>query len=201
MGCPVSKTTGVLFSGIICLLLASGVNAQFASGLISGNWKARDLVIPFFIGTEQKPSLVVRAQKVYTDYERKGFFRIGVLPVGIMEGVTFDLRNLTSLTNSLARLHRWLGPGAVNRIEFRKATIQVSATLTNRLQAGRIRVLPGGKLELLDGVFFDTGTNHVQAMRATLQVAGEQTGMLVMATTPPWTTNFFSPTPSDPLTK
>lgn len=186
---------------ILFLLTGLSMQAQSGGDLFSGSWKARDVVIPFFMAPEQEPSLVLRVEKIYTDYERRGFFRIGVLPVGVMEGVTFDVRQVASITNSLARLHRWLGPGAANRLEFRQVSLQIAGTVTKRLRAGRIQVLPGGKWELLDGVSFSEGTHNVQAAHATLQIAGEQTGTLVMAGTLPWTNNIFAFTPSDPSKK
>ena len=183
----------LLTAGISLLLLSTG-QAQLGSGFLSGNWKARNVVIPFYTGTEQQPSVVFRAERIYTDYQRKGFFRIGALPVGVMEGVTFEVRSIESLTNSLVQLHRWLGPQAAKRLELRRASIQIAQTATDCLQVGRVHVAPGGKWELLDGVSYSAGTNQLRARSATLQVVGERTGQLVMATSPPLTKNLFAPT-------
>jgi hypothetical protein len=196
-----NAVTKALLSGMTSLLLVSSAQAQFVGDPLSGNVLARGAVITIYQGTEQKPSMIVRANTIFRDYQRKSFFRIGVLPIGVMEGVTFDVRHVESITNSLAQLDHWLGPRAASRLELRQVTIQITATVTNRLQAGRIHVLPGGKWELADDVRLQVGTNQMQAARATLQVAGEGTGTLVMATTPSWTTNFFALTKSDLSTK
>lgn len=193
--------TKALLSGMTSLLLVPSAQAQFMGDLLSGNVWARGALITIYQGTEPKPSMIVRANTIFRDYQRKSFFRIGVLPIGVMEGVTFDVRHVESITNSLAQLDHWLGPRAANRLELRQVTIQISATVTNRLQAGRIHVLPGGKWELADDVRLQVGTNQMQAARATLQVAGERTGTLVMGTTPPWTTNFFALAKSELPTK
>ena len=40
-------------------------------------------------GKEPKPT-AVRVKNLFTDYESKGFFRIGVLPIAVFDGVTFE---------------------------------------------------------------------------------------------------------------
>ncbi len=193
------RTLNTLLRWAAWLFLASA-SSQFGGDLFSGNGWVRGAVIPIFLRPGEPPALVVRADNIYRDYQRKGFFRIGLLPLGVMEGVTFEVRNIEGLSNSLVRLDRWLGPRAASRFEFRQATIQLPGIMTHRLQAGRIHFLPGGTCELLDEVRAEIGTNQVQATHATLRLTGDRTGLLVMATTPPWTTNFFTSFPSEPST-
>jgi len=176
----------------IGLFLISSPSTQFAGELFSGVAEARRLVTSFYSETEMTPSMVVRADRIYTDYQRKGFFRIGVLPIGVMEGVTFEVHRSQTVTNSLARLHEWLGSQAAKRLEFRKVSFLTFAGGTNRLESGSARVISDGKWELLDGVRLISGTNQVEAARATLQVAGEKTGQLIIATTPPLTNSLFA---------
>lgn len=186
-----TKTIKLLLTGSIAFHLVGLAKGQFVSDLLSGRMKARGVVVPFFAGQEQTPSMIMRADRIYTDYERKGFFRIGILPIGVMEGVTFEILHPESATNSLAQLHRWLGPQAAKRLEFRKVNFLPFAGSTNHLASGRVRFVPGGRWELLDGVHLFSGTNQVEARHATLQVAGKQTGQLIMATDPPFTNNLF----------
>lgn len=178
--------------GMACFFLVISTQAQFECDLFSGNSGVRGAVIPIYLGKERQPSMVVRVSKIYRDYQTKGFFRIGVLPIGVMEGVTFEVRHVDSITNSLVQISRWLGPQASNRLEFRKVTIQIDGSSTNRLQAERIHVLSGGKWELVGDVRVQVGTNQTCAERAILQVVGGHAGNLVMASTPPWTTNLFA---------
>ncbi|MCX6917236.1 MAG: hypothetical protein NT167_30065 [Verrucomicrobia bacterium] len=63
--------------------------------------------------------------------------------------------------------------------------------MTNRLDMGRAQVVADGKLALLDGVSFVSGTNQIQASHGMLQVSGAQAGQLVLETTPPWTNHLF----------
>ena len=165
--------------------------ARPAADVLAGGIGLKGGVISLYSGTEEGPATVVRLDQAYADYESKGFFRIGLLPIGVMEGVTFELPHRESLTNSLAQLHRWLGARAAKRLELRRVTFLVSAPVTNRLAAGRARVSLDGTLQLLDGVNFISGTNQLQAGRGVLQVTGEQAGQLILETSPPWTNSLF----------
>lgn len=187
-----NKTIKLLLAGFIAFHLVSSARSQFASDVLSGRMKARDGVTAFYTGAELTPSMIVRADNIFTDYERKGFFRIGVLPLGVMEGVVFEVCRPELVTNSLVQLHDWIGSQAAKRFEFRKVSFLTLAGSTNRLESGRARIVSDGKWELLDGVRFRSGTNQFEAPRATLQVAGEKTGQVIMATTPPLTNNLFA---------
>jgi hypothetical protein len=88
-------------------------------------------------------------------------------------------------------LDQWLGAKAARRLELRHVSFLVSAAVTNRLETGRVRPMADGKLALLDGVSFWSGTNQVRAGRGVLQITGAQVGQLVMETTPPWTNNLL----------
>ena len=55
------------------------VNSQMA--FMSGYTSAKRVIIPVFLDQEPKAVAVVRIGRLFTDYERKGFFRIGLLRV------------------------------------------------------------------------------------------------------------------------
>ncbi len=186
-----SRVRKALILGMTGLLLVSSGYAQLG-GLSSANGRIRRAVVPIYMGRNPEPSMIIRADSIYKDYQRKAFFRIGVLPIKVAEGVSLEIRDIESATNSLALLDRWISPRAAERLELRQAAIQIETAVTNRLEAGRVRVRREGEWELAGGVHFQFGTNGVHAVRATLQVAGSQTGTLVMDTTPLWSTNIFS---------
>jgi hypothetical protein len=191
----------LLIIGLLGCLALFQVCAQPAAYLVAGGFNLRGGVIDLYGGTEAEPAMVVRLDKVYNDYQTKGFFRIGLLPIGVMEGVTFELQHPDSVTNGLAQMHQWLGARAAKRLELHRVKFLVSAPVTNRLETGRARVATGGRLELFDGVSFVSGTNQMWAARGVLQITGEQAGQLVMETTPPWTNSLLgridTPKPSD----
>ena len=180
----------LILSMVGCLALCH-TYAQPAADLLTGGFNLKGGVIGLYDGTETEPTVVIRLDEVHKDYERKGFFRIGLLPIGVMKGVTFELHHPESVTNSLAQLHQWLGAGAGKRLELRRVSFLVSAPETNRLETGRARLAADGKLALLDGVRFASGTNQIRAGRGVLQITGAQAGQLVLETTPPWTNTLF----------
>ena len=126
--------------------------AQSAAGLLGGELALKGGVINLYSGAETEPATVVRLDQVRKDYETKGFFRIGILPIGVMDGVTFELHHPESVTNSLAQLHQWLGPRAAKSLELRRVKFVVSAPVTNRLETGRAQLAADGRLALFDGV-------------------------------------------------
>jgi hypothetical protein len=144
-----------------------------------------------YSSTDAEPPTVVRFDQAYRDYESRGFFRIGILPMAVVEGVTFELGRSKSITNSLEQMQRWLRPRTAGKLELRRATFLVPGPVTNRLESGRASLVADGRLALLDGVSFISGTNRVQAARGALQVIGAQAGLLVLETSPPWTNNLF----------
>ena len=163
-----------------------------ASDLLSGQFKAHSITTAFYSGTERTPSVVVRVDDIYTDYERRGFFRVGVLPLGVMEGFNLEVRQSESVTNSLVQMQNWIGVQASKRLEFRNVKILTYGGGTNQLESSRGRIVSHGRWELFGKVRFFSGTNELVASSATLQVTGPQTGQLIFATAPPCTNNLFT---------
>jgi hypothetical protein len=179
---------------VISLLVGLALGEAYAQptlDFLAGGLRLSGGAIDFYSGTELEPSLLVRLDKVYTDYQSKGFFRIGLLPIGVMEGVTFRLEHPESVTNGLAHLHQWLGGKGARRLELRRVKFLVPGAVTNHLEASRVRIAAGGSLELLDGVRFVAGTNQIEAARARLQITGERAGQILLEATPPYTNSLF----------
>lgn len=79
------------FAILIASCLHHSANADSAVDLFSGRMQARGVAVPLWVMPERSLSMIVRVDRVYTDYERKGFFRLGILPIGVMEGIIFEL--------------------------------------------------------------------------------------------------------------
>src|ERR1035437_1821123 len=63
----------------------------------------------------------IHAARLFTDYERHGFFRIGLLPIPVAEDIQIEIRSADCLTNALSGLHFGNEPSlAERRFEFRK---------------------------------------------------------------------------------
>lgn len=155
-----------------------------AQNALFQNWSASGTCTPIFLEAEQQPSMVVSADTIRPGCERKGFFRIGILPIVVMDGVTIEIRKPEALRENLVHLDRWLADRDGKRLEIRNAKLLVCASVTNSLEVGRIKIASGGKWELLDGVRLASGTNSVQAGWATLQITGPESGCLVLGITP-----------------
>jgi hypothetical protein len=181
----------ILFASVLGCFAFCHVWAQSAADVLAGGSRLKGGVVALYSPKETEPATVVHFDQVYTDYESKGFFRIGLLPIGVIEGAVFELQHAETVTNSLARMHQWLGPTAAKRLELRHVSFVVSAPTTNRLETGRARLAAEGRLALFDGVIFTSGTNEIRAARGALQITGNQAGQLVMETMPPWTNNLF----------
>ena len=145
----------------------------------------------FYIRTQLEPVAIIREVRVYKDYERKAFFRIGVLPVVAMDDVSVEIPNPGLVVDGLTQLQTWLCSHGNHRVELRRLKFQVGSSHTNRIESGRALVGRNGQWELEDGVSFFSGTNQMHAARATLGLAGENAGRLIMNTTPPLTVNLF----------
>lgn len=155
---------------------------ESAAGLFQHGMELRGVTVPLYCKTEREPCAILRVDRVYTDLQTKGFFRIGVLPLEVMRGVTIEVCRADRAAASLAELHHWLGTKAAGRLELRDFKLVIPAAPTNRLDAARVRFLPAGAWELMNGVHYVAGANHLHAERATLQVTGDDAGRLILAT-------------------
>jgi hypothetical protein len=177
------------------MVIAQG-EAQLATDFLAGRVKMEGGVFTLYSGREQEAAVLVRLDKAYTDYQRKGFFRIGSLPISVIEGVTFEVQRPAALSQSLEELHRWLGPQGSARLEMRRLTLLVPTPTPNRLAAGRARLAGQGILELLDGVTFLSSTNQMSAPRGTLQIKGQNAGRLILEGKQRWTNSLLAHVPT-----
>jgi hypothetical protein len=154
-------------------------------------------VIPVYTEPEKNLSALVHVDKAYTDYEKRGFFHIGALPVAVLEGVTFEARDPAPAAQNLARLASWLGVDAGRHVELRR--VKFAASPVSSLEADRVVLAGRDQWELLGGVRLVSGANETRAEKATLQVAGANAGQLILQTTPPSTNTFLFSNPNSNL--
>lgn len=150
---------------------------------------AQHLVIPRYSEADRSLYAVISVDKVHTEYEKHGFFRIGALPVAVLEGVTYEAKNPAVAAKNLARLPVWLGSEAGKHVELRG--VKLVASPTSSLEGGRLLFSDNNRWELADGVRLISGTNEIRAASATLQVAGARAGELILHTTPRTTNTFL----------
>jgi hypothetical protein len=142
-------------------------------------WNFKNVRLPVFLGRDQAPSATVCIARVYTDHERRGFFKIGALPVLAADDVSFELTRPSVLSNALSVAHSWLRPPkAAFHVEMRQVSFRLTPESSPRLEAGVVRCLGDGTWELTRQVCFLHGSNHIILSRAILHVAGPATGVV-----------------------
>jgi hypothetical protein len=171
-----------------CLVPLPGL-AQSVADLLRQGFAVRRAVIPLYSGPDRKLSIVVSIDQSGVEYQRKGFFRIGILPVQVLEGVTFDLQDPSSAAASLQRVRRWFGVGT--RVELRRVKFVFQG---NTMEAARVRFDPGQQWQLLGGVRLVCDGRETRAARGAFNVCAGQPGQVTLETSPRSTHTFLPST-------
>jgi len=185
----VKKIVAKILACLLCFLLTKA-GGQSVSDLLQKGVSVQRAVVPLYTTGSFKLSAVVRVDRAFMDYQHRGFFHIGMFPIGVLDGVTFEARDTADPLASLACVRRWLGTKAGQRIEMRRVKFLFSPT--NRLEAGLARCVAEDHWELLNGVRFVSGAGEVQAPRATLEMAGARGGRVILETVPRSTNTFLA---------
>ncbi|MCL5098637.1 MAG: hypothetical protein M1608_14125 [Candidatus Omnitrophica bacterium] len=147
--------------------------------LFSTQSGVQGLAFPILLDAESQPAAVLRIDRIHRDYQRRGFFRIGLLPMIAAEEVRIELLRPDQIADTLAQVQDRLSAEAGGGlIELRLVTIVCPGASTNCLRAGRARLRANGRWQLLDGVKFSNAGSPVHVASATLQVTGEGAGQL-----------------------
>jgi hypothetical protein len=183
------KAVAKTFACLLCFLLTKA-GAQNVADLLQQGVSVQRAVVSLYTAGSFKLSAVVRVDRAFMDYRHRGFFRIGLFPIGVLDGVTFEARDAADPLASLACVRHWLGTKAGQRIEMRRVKFVFSPA--SRLEAGLARCVAGDRWELLNGVRFVSGAGEVQAPRATLEMAGARGGRVILETVPRSTNTFLA---------
>jgi len=120
----------------------------------------------------------IHAGRLFIDYERHGFFRIGLLPIPVAENIQIKIRSAGCLTNALLSIHVGNKPTpGVRRIEFRNLEITSLDEQQPRLSARLARFGRDGNLELFD-VSITSGTSETRISKANLQISNPSAGLV-----------------------
>jgi hypothetical protein len=130
---------------------------------------AKGVAIPIFVRQRPQPVLVIRIDRVFKDYQRKGFFRIGILPQVVGEGVTFEILDgkyaPAALCEARALLFAMKKEAA---IELRGVTFRTRGSTVPFLQARMCHFDAEGLWQFRDGSL----SNSVHFSRASLHPTG-----------------------------
>ena len=144
---------------------------------LSAQITAKGMVIPLFVGSESKPTALVRVKELRNDYRRVGFFRIGAMPLVVLDGLTIELKHTKNLSASLKEIHKGV---LINKhpslLEARDVQVLIMAESAPRLQARTMRFVDAGQWRLFDGVLFAGSNQPVHFSEGTLQLHGPSPG-------------------------
>ncbi len=163
---------GALFEG----LCVNADNGSHSSVQITG---IKGLVVPFFTYSRGAATTVavLRIERFATDFQRRGFFRIGLLPILVADGVTLEFLEPGSvgaaLERSRSQIQRVCGSGV---IELRRVRCKFPVESDRQLEVQRVRFGQNGEWEMRDGVSWRVGTNCWQFSRALMQISGKKAG-------------------------
>jgi hypothetical protein len=155
--------------------------ADFAAGKV----RASGLDAVFYSNeTPSRKCLVLRAERIFTDYEKRGPFRLGVLPVFVLEGVTISVPQPEEALAALTKTETLLTPAAKGRAEMRRARLVIRAGdgKTNVIEAGLVTVAQAGELKLKGEVRITGSCGEFQGSSAQLHTAGSMAGSIILQT-------------------
>jgi hypothetical protein len=184
------KTNAVRALAYLFCFLLTKAGAQGVADLLQQGVSVQRAVIPLYPTNSVKLSAIVRVDRVFMDYQHKGFFRIGLLPIGVLDGVTFESKDTADPLASLACLQHWLATKTGQRIEMRRAKFLLSPNY--RVEAGLAKCVAADHWDLLKGVRLVTSAGEIRASRATLELTGPRSGQVILETSPRSTNTFLA---------
>lgn len=185
------KSKSAIFLAGFLVVWSPPAFAQQAIDLFTPGISLQKVVTPLY-STNKELLAIVRVEHVFLDYERHGFFKIGTMPVAVLDGVEIEVRDPQRLAAALSQLETTLKPRNSSRLEIRR--LAISLAKENRIQAGLAKVSEEGRWELTQNVSWDADSRKIEAPQASLQVTGLSAGQFILQTTPPTTNNFFPAT-------
>lgn len=143
------------------------------------------VVVPVYEKLNPEPVAVFRAERFIGDYQTRGFFRIGALPLTVAEDLTIELKDAFRVSTALNVLGARFAPdGTSGRgIEGRNFSLAFSGQKQGTLRARSVRLERPAEWTMEDGVVNMPNSAPVYFQRGTLTVQGQQTGMLTCQTT------------------
>mgnify|MGYP001012909912 CR=1 FL=1 len=136
---------------------------------------AREIRIPLYRPGRSEPTALITIQRIYKDHQRRGFFRIGALPLWVADGVTVQLLTQEAeeeLIATLTRALRTCSGGMHRSMEVRSFQVFLGKEAEPRLQAGRVIIGDDGTWHLSDPVQLKTASQTMRWDRARISASG-----------------------------
>jgi len=158
-------------------LAAGGGYAQIQPGKTIG--QVEDVMVPIYLDNSPTPAAILRVGRVYRDFQRRGFFRIGILPVVVGEDVSIEIREPDELEQIFTKTSTIIGSFAKSdAVELHRARLLFPGQETPLVEAGRMRLEKQERLRLSSRVTIHTATKRFETTKADFLVAGPQAGQL-----------------------
>jgi hypothetical protein len=139
--------------------------------------EARNVTTAIYSADGSTTVAVIKAERVFTEKRRIGFFRVRLLPLLVVQGVRLELAQANPDTNWLAGFRVELSPLArtSGSVEWREVSLWLPGETTPRLQAKKVIPATNGDTEYcaLEGVTVQTEAGPVQVPRARLLLSGQ----------------------------
>ena len=164
--------------------LASAASGSAQSLSFDSGFRAKGAVIAVHLGWETQPAAVLRAERIFSDYQTRSFFRIGALPMLVVEKFQVELHDTARLSTVLENVSERLGArgNAWKAIEGRDFCLSFTSPNAGQVRARRLRLESGGTWALHDGTIEPPGAAAIPFSRATLTISGPRAGELVCET-------------------
>jgi hypothetical protein len=122
---------------------------------------------------------VIQIEKFGKEFQRRGFFRIGVMPLLVLDGLTIEILDACRLDEALVKANEDLRAHMKSSasVEGRRFTLVFSNGQKTTIKAAVMRFLSDEQWTLEDGAVETDGHRHV-FNTALLQVHGDRTGKL-----------------------
>ena len=139
--------------------------------------RVKGIGVPIYLKGHNKPSVIIRIESMRPDHERRGFFRIGVLPIVVADGVRLEVLDPGHGAEALSGAANWLSGRSGSRpVELRQVTLIVGREPIPWLEANRARTDNSGQLRLLDGITIRHGETTTRSSGGVLHLSGTNAG-------------------------
>jgi len=158
-------------------ILGVGVSLGMGGGMDVG--ELRRATLTFYGKGELEPEAIIRIGSAQKTHQRRGYYRIGLLPGLLLKDVTVEILKPESVQDSLANTDghlRALGNGT--RVELYHLRVVVVGKPVAEIKADRLVMDSDGVWKLKGNITLSLNQQLIVLKSAQLTVAGDQAGRL-----------------------
>ncbi len=171
--------------GVLLVVALACVGILVQAEPVVGVTEARHACLAVYLDDKLQPTAVFRVEHAYKDYQTRGFFRIGALPLLVLDGLSMEVRDAERMFEALNQaIAKWTSKNARrSAIEARDFSLCFCPGKRECLRARRARLESPKEWRLEQGsVTLPGATATVAFSQAILTVSGPDTGELTCET-------------------